>query len=275
MVILRHAHLIKKMPLSRITFHNMDVLKENKFFNENVLKHSSLPDVSFNLIGRQRIIDWVHDPKSVIISHTRFMTLKTANLEAAWVGIPVVHNNEILRSMGLGLDTLYYSNNSVTEAAKALHTLIWETEKVSYACSLEKLSELRKRIIERFYPLAKAQEWAAAVTKLMNMPKKVATSAATNAATSAATNTFKVLFTDMWDGFNESHNMFTLALEAALKKKVKVEGHSIESLGTSVASLTIFGPFGEEWRSLPAEWPKVHFTGENTKFRSGAENLLY
>jgi len=286
MVIVRHAHLTKKMPLSRITFHNMDVLKENKFFNENVLKHSSLPDVSFNLIGRQRIIDWVHDPKSVIISHTRFMTLKTANLEAAWVGIPVVHNNEILRSMGLGLDTLYYSNNSVTEAAKALHTLIWDTEKVSYACSLEKLSELRKRIIERFYPLAKAQEWAAAVTKVMNMPlyKKAivkptsvatsvampvatsaATSAATSVATSAATSTFKVLFTDMWDDFNESHNMFTLALETALKAKVKVEGHSIESLGTSVPSLTIFGPFGEEWRSLSADWPKVHFTGENTK----------
>jgi GR25 family glycosyltransferase involved in LPS biosynthesis len=283
MVIVRHAHLTKKMPVSRITFHNMDVLKENKFFNENVLKHSSLPDVSFNLMGRQRIIDWVHDPKSVIISHTRFMTLKTANLEAAWVGIPVVHNNEILRSMGLGLDTLYYPNNSVTGAAKALHTLIWETEKVPYINSLDKLSELRKKIIERFYPLAQAPMWAAAVTKVINMAKpitSVATSVATSAATTAATsaqvpkpvaesmnpdsNIFKVLFTDMWDGFNEEHNMFTLALETALKT-IKVEGHSIESLGTSVPSLTIFGPFGEEWRTLPLTWPKAHFTGENTE----------
>ena len=269
MVTIRHAHLTKKMPVSRITFHNMDVLKENKFFKENVLKHSSLPDVSFNLMGRQRIIDWVHDPKSVIISHTRFMTLKTANLEAAWVGIPVIHNNEIMRSMGLGLDTLYYPNNSVTGAAKALHTLIWETEKVPYVNSLDKLSELRKKIIERFYPLAQAPAWAAAVTKVMNMATRVAAPApvpTSNPVSRSDTSAFKVLFTDMWDDFNESHNMFTLALETALKSKgIVVEGHSKESLGTSVPSLTIFGPFGEEWRSLPSTWPKVHFTGENTE----------
>jgi len=284
MVIVRHAHLTKKMPVSRITFHNMDVLKENKFFNENVLKHSSLPDVSFNLIGRQRIIDWVHDPKSVVVSHTRFMTLKTANLEAAWVGIPVVHNNEILRCLGagLGLDTLYYPNNSVTGAANALHTLFWETEKVPYINSLDKLSELRKKIIERFYPLAQAPAWGAAVTKVMNMATRAAIPAAPAAPAAAVapvaanaqvpktlsaseSQTFKVLFTDMWDDFNESHNMFTLALERALKGKVHVEGHSKESLGSSVPSLTIFGPFGEDWRSLPAEWPKAHFTGENTE----------
>ena len=270
MVIVRHAHLDKKMPLSRVTFHNMDILKENKFFNENVLKHSALPDISFNLIGRQRIIDWVHDPQSVIISHTRFMTLKMANLEAVWVGIPVVHNNEILKSLGLGLDTLYYSNNSVTGATKALHTLIWNTEKVPYIGSLEQLSEMRKKIIERFYPLAKAHEWAAALTKVMNIAVKpvAAPIAALEAApvVKATPTTFKVLFTDMWDDFNESHNMFTLALENALKgKSTSVEGHSKESLGSSVPSLTIFGPFGEEWRKLPLTWPKVHFTGENTK----------
>ena len=268
MVIVRHAHLTKKMPISRVTFHNMDILKENKFFNENVLKHSSLPDVSFNLMGRQRIIDWVHDPKSVMISHSRFTNLKTANLEAAWVGIPVVHNNEILRSLGFGLDTLYYSNNSVTGAANALHTLIWDTEKVPYATSLEKLSELRKKIIERFYPLAQAPAWAAAVTKVMNMTRRAAapsTATAATAATAATGEPFKVLFTDMWDDFNEVHNMFTLALENAFKNKVKVEGHSKETLGSDVPSLVIFGPFGEEWRSLPSLWPKAHFTGENTE----------
>jgi len=271
MVIVRHAHLQKKMPVSRITFHNMDILKENKFFTENVLKHSSLPDVSFNLMGRQRIIDWVHDPKSVIVSHSRFITLKTANLEAAWVGIPVVHNNEILRSIGHGLDTLYYPNNSVTGAAKALHTLMWETEKVPYVTSLDELSEVRKKIIERFYPLAHAHAWAAALTKVINLSKPLplplqpSKSLAPKPLAAVEPQVFKVLFTDMWDGFNESYNMFTLALETALKGKVHVEGHSKDTLGSSVPSLTIFGPFGEEWRLLPLTWPKAHFTGENTE----------
>ena len=280
MVIVRHAHLEKKMPLSRITFHNMDVLKENKFFNDNVLKHSSLPDISFNLIGRQRVIDWVHDPHSIVISHTRFMNLKVANLEAAWVGIPVVHNNEILRSLGNGLDTLYYTNNSVTGAAKALHTLIWETEKVTYVTSLDSLSEIRKQVIERFYPLAKVKEWAAAAAKVMNMslakpkassaPQPMAQPMAqpiTSPLTAATSSTIKVLFTDMWDDFNETHNMFILALETALQSQpqIKVEGHSKESLGKDTPSFVIFGPFGEDWTQLPSEWPKVHFTGENTE----------
>lgn len=278
LVIVRHAHLQKKMPISKVTIHNMDVLKENKFFKENVLKHSSLPDLSFNLIGRQRIIDWVHEPHSIVLSHSRFTNLKMANLDAAWVGIPVIHNNEILKSFGNGLDTLWFPNNSVTCAAKALHTLIWETEKVPYVCSLDKLSEVRKQIVERFYPLTKVQEWGRAFTRVMSLPVKVSVPVSTPVTTSVTLPTvvpvaasvsvsltvFKVLFTDMWDDFNESHNMFTLALESGLQGKMLVEGHSKESLGSAVPSLTIFGPFGQTWVDLPSTWPKVHFTGENT-----------
>jgi hypothetical protein len=299
MTILRHSQTTKKFPLSRITLHNMDVLKENKFFKENVLKHCELPDISYTIMGRQRIIDWVHDPHSIILSHNRFVELKMANLEAVWVGIPIVHNSEILKSMGLGLEKLYYPKNSVVGATEALEVAIKSCEQIPYCSTLEGLSELRKEIIQRFYPLAKIQEWGNAFLRVMNMampvaapmatPMPVATSVATPAPTSVATavttsvatptptpvttstsspvecDTVHVLFSDMWDQFNEQHNMFTLAMEVGLKAKgTKVVGHNLQTLGSQKPDVVIFGPFGDDWTKLPAEWPKVHFTGENT-----------
>ena len=278
----------ENIPINRITIHNMDILKDNKFFNENILKHTSVPDISYNLIGRQRIIDWVHDPHSFILSHNRFVTLKMANLEAAWVGIPVIHNSEILRDFDLGLEKTYYPNNSITGAVEAIHRLLDTPLSVGYSTKLDTLSELRKKIIERFYPLAKIQGWVDAITKVMNMtaPKPVTpavtqavtqsvTQAVTPAVTQAVTQsitqavtqsgTFSVLFTDMWDQFNECYNMFTLAIETGLKSKgIKVVGYSKETIGSQKPDIVIFGPFGEDWKTLPAEWPKVHFTGENT-----------
>ena len=275
MTILRHTQISKKLPLSRITLHNMDVLKENKFFKENILKHCELPDISYTMLGRQRIVDWVHDPHSIILSHNRFVGLKMANLEAAWVGIPIVHNSEILKDIGYGLEKLYYPNNSVVGAANALEIAIKNCDQVAYCSTLDGLSELRKEIIKRFYPLTKIQEWGNAFLRVMNMATPVAAPVAAPSLASVATpvaaastsesDTIHVLFSDMWDQFNEQHNMFTLAIEVGLKAKgTKVIGYNLETLGSQKPDVVIFGPFGDEWAKLPAEWPKVHFTGENT-----------
>ena len=68
----------------------------------------------------------------------------------------------------------------------------------------------------------------------------------------------------MWDQFNESYNMFTLALQTA-KPTLTVNGYSELTLPKDTKpDLVIFGPFGTQWKELPAEWPKVHFTGENS-----------
>jgi hypothetical protein len=57
--------------------------------------------------------------------------------------------------------------------------------------------------------------------------------------------------------------MFILAMENGTK--TVVNGYSKDTLGTIVPDLVVFGPFGEEWKTLPTTWPKVHFTGENTQ----------
>ena len=261
MVITRYAQLKKKLPVSRVVIHNSDFIKANKFFTENVVKHCSVPDISFNFIGRQRVIDWVHEPHSVILSHSRFIPLKMFNLEAAWVGIPVIHNNAALRDLGNGLDQLYYDGNSVRGAQTALHKVLFDLSGVSYCKTTEGLIELRKAILTKYHPQSQINGWGAALNRLIARPTPLVKSLVTSQSSE-----FTVLFMNMWDQFNETYNVFLLALDTALRQQnVVVRGYSKSSLPTDVKpDLVIFGPFGDDWKSLPESWPKVHFTAENS-----------
>ena len=265
LVITRYSQLFKKMPVARVLINNTDGLKSNKFFNENVLSHTSVPDISYNLIGRQRIIDWVHEPKSLILSHTRFVPLKMALLEAVWVGIPIIHTSTILKDLGCGLEKLFYEGNSVTEAGKVLQSVFTSIDTVPYASSIEGLTSLRKKIIDRFFPLVKGQQWGEALERVVKMPA-VAPSLGAPLAQPSTKTTFTILFTDMWDQFNAKHNMFTLALESALPSVTirGIDSVSGQKPDLQKPDLVIFGPFGQTWKSLPS-WPKVCYTGENSK----------
>ena len=267
LVIMRNSCLNKQMPISQVIIHNTELLKDNQFFKENVLAHCNLPDVPYNFFGRQRIIDWINDPKSIVLSHNRFVPLKMANLEAIWVGLPLIHNSTVLRDMGCGLELLYYDGNSVTGATEALNRVLYNTKDIPYLLDLEKLGELRKKILEAFYPLTHVQGWAVAFERTMTFAKPVPLAKPVPVALvkpkAQTEKAFRVLFTDMWDQFNPDHNMFILALQAALN--IPVNGYSLDTMPqTGRIDLAIFGPFGEDWKRLPTELPKVHFTGENT-----------
>ena len=256
LVTLRISNITNR--LSSLSVHNMERLQSNDFFKENILAHTKINDISAALVGRQRIIDWTHDPNSIILSHSRFIPLKMANLEAAWVGIPIIHNNSILRDLGYGLEKLYYSNNSISEASAALTTAISNTESVPYLISENDILELRKRIIARFHPLSRIHEWEYILKNRLNPISSINPIPIVK----KEPNVFTVLFTDMWDQFNESYNMFTLALQNAIP--YKVNGYSITTLEHREPDIIIFGPFGNTWKELPKHWPKIHYTGENT-----------
>ena len=254
LVILKHAYGSQGQPklrLAKVLVHNTDNLKDAGFFKENVLTHCTLNDLSYNMISRQRTIDWVYDPGSVILSHSRFHRLKQANLEAAWVGIPVVHNNELMRDLGHGLESLYYPSNSVVGATKAMESIV---AKRTYSTDADVLSELRKKILSRFHPLTHTYSWEAAI-------KRVVTCKASHVVKKSMA--FSILFTDMWHEFNPEYNTFLLAFQSVLNSEVS--GYSVESLPSGlVPDITFFGPFGNTWTGLPIGWPKVHYTGENT-----------
>jgi GR25 family glycosyltransferase involved in LPS biosynthesis len=250
LVIIKHAIESRPFPVSNIYVHNTDILGKTVFFKENILENTCLSSTPYSLVNRQRTIDWVYDPRSIVLSHNRFVSLRLGNLEAAWVGIPVIHNNDILRNLGHGLEKTYYKNNSVTGATNAIHKVVFETASIPYINSLDSLTELRNTILTQFYPEIHAEKWNGALNKLNpSINKKVK-------------DTFTILFTDMWENFNESYNTFTLALDSC---GIKVQGFSLTTLPKdTIPDLTFFGPFGEDYRGVPDIWPKVHYTGENT-----------
>jgi GR25 family glycosyltransferase involved in LPS biosynthesis len=238
----------KNAKVNQIQIHNTEILVNSTFFKDNIVNNCAFT-VEPKFVGRQRTIDWSHEPKSIIVSHTRFIPLKMANLEAAWVGIPILHNNMALKELGCGLEDFYYEGNNIMDASKSLEDVIGDKVRGKYTDTLDTLTELRKRILYRFSPEAHAQAWLSMLDRKEEniIEEKIV----------EEKKTYTVLFTDMWTDFNAEYNMFLLAIQDYLK--------DYEVVGTSVKgghNMHIFGPFGTEW--LEIKGPKVHFTGENT-----------
>lgn len=73
--IVRQAKLTKFNMDAKYKIHNSEHLLKSQFFKDNLMKHTEVPDLSGEYVGRQRIIDYVYEPKSCIISHSRFIPL--------------------------------------------------------------------------------------------------------------------------------------------------------------------------------------------------------
>jgi len=234
-----------------VKIHSADNIKGTEFFRANVLAHvfSDITDMSGQFMGRQRIIDWVYDPKSIIIAHSRFLALRPYHFDALWVGIPIVHNSKVLCRLGESVSKGYYNDNEISEAALAFEKV---TESVR---TVEQLIELRKIILEEFTPLSRRiqGEWKKSLDR--------------DVITSASSKVLRVGFTCMWDSFKAEYNMFTLLLGEAGKAFGRdVVGVSIDSMpdGCEDVDVLIFGPFGDRWSRVSSKIPKIHYTGENS-----------
>ena len=241
--------VVSKEQIKKIIVHNSEHLAESKYFKENIINNCK---VEVSLVGRQRVIDWSSEPMSLVLGHSRFINLKMANLEAAWVGLPLIHNNTVLKDFGCGLEKTYYEGNKIGNAASILQEIMANPD-IPYLSNIESLSELRAKILYRFSPEARAKEWLALLTS-KPLVKGVESKQADK-------KTYTILFTDMWDQFNPLYNMFIVAFREYMKD-VDVNGYSLETLGNIKQDIIIFGPFGQTWKKL--EGPKVHYTGENT-----------
>lgn len=230
-----------------IKIHNADNIKETKFFKENVLAHVfSDIDATPNFVGRQRIIDWVYDAKSIVIAHSRFYNIRPYHFDCLWAGIPLVHNSKLICGLGEHVLKGFYADNEISQGLAAFQAV------VAKPANLEDLITLRKKILDEFSPLSPRiqKAWNDALSASV-VPKASEPSQASNSAT------LVVVFSDMWELFNPEYNMFTLMLQAAMPDR-KVSVGSFEK-----ADILIFGPFGDAWKEFKG--PKVHFTGENTE----------
>lgn len=263
MLIMREVRKKTDTPLNKqIKIHNADNVKQSEFFRKNVLDHcfSDIPDMSGVFLGRQRILDLVFDPKSILIAHSRFLHIRPYLLDALWVGIPLVHNSKLLLNRVKGTAELgYYPDNELIAGKEAF------LRAIQCPPTIEKLTETRKKLIEEFSPFSPRiqDEWNKAAMSVSSSPPVPLVVAPVSAAVQVEKSEVRVGFCDMWDGFNPEYNMFLLILNAAGIGK-KAVGVSLNA-GSEDVDLLIFGPFGDRWKSVPSSVPKVHYTGENTK----------
>ena len=246
------------------TCHNSDQVKKSKFFMDNTVKHSiDLPDMSGNFVGRQRCVEWVHHPMTCVISHLRFIKVRPALFDMAWCGIPFVHNSDVIRDLGCGLERFFYSENSVRGACSAFEAMVSDFKGgVGFFASLRSIQE---KLVGRFSPASVRVRKAWVDSLPLVLPPVLALPKAQTPIQTTKKTMMRVGFSDMWDAFNPEYNFFLLMLRSA-----QPDLEIIGCKATAECDLVIFGPFGTEWLKLPASIPKVHFTGENTEPVDGA-----
>jgi alpha(1,3/1,4) fucosyltransferase len=269
--IARETCLRGEVPLAaEVRIHNVDNIKEAEFFRKNVLEHA-FSDVAGAIrpvfVGRNRTVDYVFDPMSIVIAHSRFVKVRFTLLDLLWLGIPLVHNSPVIRDLGLAGEAGYYRENEISQGQEAF------TKAAAYAkkAGVDELIEMRKRIIEKFTPMSGsvqeeigvAAEAAAAAAGAPAEPEVVAPIVSSKEDSKEASKEswppLKVAFSDMWDGFNPEYNMFTLMLEASgVKRKVV-------SAPADHPDILIFGPFGNAWQTYSQSVPKIHYSGENSE----------
>ena len=265
---------------NQIKIHNADNIKGNDFFKSNVLAHV-FSDISgaatSQFMGRQRIIDWVYDTNSIVIAHSRFLTLRPYHFDCVWAGIPLIHNSRVLSKLGGIVSKGFYADNEISQATAAF---LASASSASSSSGVEELIQVRKNILDLFSPLsARIQKRyldALSSASSASAPILMASPSPTSIEKEKEKKEkeLRVGFTCMWDSFRPEYNMFTLMLEEAVKEfpdevRPCVKGLSIDSFAEGSeereeVDILIFGPFGDRWKTVSSAIPKIHFTGENT-----------
>lgn len=254
LVILREAAR-RGFKMGTWKIHNTELIGKSKFFMENIFEHcNDLNDVSGQMIGRQRSVEWALEPMSCVVAHSRFNRLRPLLLDLAWAGIPFVHNSPVLRDLGLGLERLYYSDNHIGEACDALRAMESDMVNLTGIFAPGATDAIRAVLKGRFGPSQDLGDcvWGGLIDSLHE-----------KRSIPMASDTLHVGFSDMWENFNPEYNFFTLMLQdagAKMQPPIKVVGGA----ATASSTVVIFGPFGYAWQRLPESIPKIHFTGENT-----------
>ena len=253
-VSLAYAYTNSKAKFNNIHIHNSDRIETQQFFKENILAHSQRGGLDYSFVGRVRCTDLRRTPKTVVMSHLRFIVIKGALLDCVWNGIPVIHNSPFLKE--IGLERYYYSDNSVLGVTEALNNLEedYVGKKGMFADGF--LDKIKKTISDTFNPLQKIDTWERILSEKKKPIKKE----------------IVIGFSDVYDSFNYEYNFWTLLLNEAgknLSPPISVKG--VDAKTVKDIDLLMFGPFGSTWKDIHC--PKIHFTGENSPVVDGIMNI--
>jgi hypothetical protein len=147
----------------RLTVHNGEATAKHEFFKTNIARNLAVPDISGAMVPRVRLPDLMRD-KSVLVAHQRFRPLKSFLLDAMHLGMPMVHNCALIKSLGA---PYYYELNQISQALAA-----WKQLTSDYANKAgffnPSTATIRKHLLQqRFSPAAKQDAYATTLTATM------------------------------------------------------------------------------------------------------------
>jgi len=259
LVAIRELHL-KHIINATYTCHNMDRIIENKFLKENILNNIEISNLPVEFVRKQAFYDFIEQENSILLSHTRFLSLRTGLINAVWMGIPLVHNSPILRNLHPELQRLFYFGNEITGICSALKNFSYNPQ-IYY----QALSEIRETILKKWSIHNNLSTWKTICETSFNITPSSVIKYIKN-ITPSTTKVITVAFSEMWGGFNWNNNFFTDALRQECKNlDIQIRGVEYESIDYK-PDVIIFGIFTnttKKWKNVPSSIPKIFFSAEN------------
>lgn len=125
------------------TVANATTIYKKEYFKKNTVNMLNLgKNIDDNFKGRVRIVDYVNT-NCCIISHQRWLPLKYTLIDAMYLGIPLIHNCKLIKSMKGGEH--YYEYNQISQALSCWSNVKNKTVKSD-------IMGARKEIMERWGP---------------------------------------------------------------------------------------------------------------------------
>jgi alpha(1,3/1,4) fucosyltransferase len=214
---------------------NSETLITRPFFVSNVVKNLHFgEDISGNFLKRVRLPDLCRE-SSVILSHQRWRPIKYMLLDALYLGIPLIHNCDMVKEC-VGGDW-HYTMNRIGQALRC-----WDRIRSEPRPSLDRV---RSDLMRRWGPAVAAAAMPELLLKTLTYVKPPPT----------VVVRLRIAFLDMWADFKPNYNAFTGLLESL--------GFTYEVNQTD-PTLILFGPFGSDNTAARFQHvPKIFYTGEN------------
>lgn len=259
--------------------HNMDHIIEHKFLVQNILDNIKVSTLPVEFVKKQAFHEWLNSDNCILFSHSRFIPLRTGLINAVWMGLPLIHNNPILKNIHPQLDKMFYFGNEISSICSVFKD--FSSNPDGFYSSL---SEIRGAILKNWSISSNLSKWQTVCSDVFNSTNMNSNTNISNEIVKKApkmNKPFIVAFLDMWDGFNYNSNFIVDALREECKKNNlriarNIHGIKYDSLKSgSKPNIVIFSPFSKGWQDVPSSIPKVFFTGENWEVPKDDSISLY
>jgi GR25 family glycosyltransferase involved in LPS biosynthesis len=251
-------------PAQRWVVLNSETVATRPYFKQNIVGNLHMTDCSGNFLKRLRLPDLCRE-SNILVTHQRFRPLKYTLLDALHLGLPLIHNCDLL--VGIPGAEEHYTLNRIGQAIECWNRIVATGGSHS---SSRRLAETRAALVARWGCDVFGKGVGTAINKTftvrrvapVSVPVAPVSVPVAPASVSVApvsvpvAPALRIAFFDMWIQFVPQHNLLLAAATAVGTGSVVLDQNN--------PNLIVFGPFGREnererWASIP----KVFYTGEN------------